>query len=634
MNLSSYNFDNYTFAGDTGVIALCLVMIILLSTSFISRNRSYRIFITIVFTLMAAAFVNIVYHYLLFTGDQSYYDLILVLGILYRAMLLDTFFLFSLYTSVVSGLQHDKARKVAIFSSILLILLLAADIIITISTKGNSLSDGLVSVNYNVVFNIGYITYVILNAFLMRSVGRMLYKWVMFGFYGTMALAIFIRIGQLITNHSSLTTMTFLFPAIAMMYIIHSNPYNLTLGTVDVRAMEGMIRDLSARKMPFTYLSLMLMEFDNKGGEIPVVIRDEIRRISSEYFKGSVVFQIGNGHFIMVVLQRRNPDIEKKTEMMLDDFRRQYERFRQPYKIVIGKSYDGISLKNGYIGLIRSIHTRMKENTIYFVGDKDNLQFTQMDYVLQEMMDIFNKHDLNDKRVLTYCQPVYNLHSGRFDTAEALMRLDLEKTGIVYPDMFIPLAERNGFIHVLTEIILNKTCREIKRLTDEGYDISRISVNVSAQELRDENFCTDINRIIAANDISGNKIAIELTESRSEVDFMIMKEKIEELHKEGIRFYLDDFGTGYSNMERIMELPFDIIKFDRSLVLASKTDNRSLKIVENLAHLFEDMKYSVLYEGVEDEQDEKRCEGMFASYLQGYKYSRPIPIEQLRDFIR
>ena len=69
---------------------------------------------------------------------------------------------------------------------------------------------------------------------------------------------------------------------------------------------------------------------------------------------------------------------------------------------------------------------------------------------------------------------------------------------------------------------------------------------------------------------------------------------------------IDDFGTGYSNFERIMELPFDIIKFDRSLVLASKTDNRSLKIVENLAHLFDDMNYSVLYEGVEDEQDEKR----------------------------
>ncbi len=83
-----------------------------------------------------------------------------------------------------------------------------------------------------------------------------------------------------------------------------------------------------------------------------------------------------------------------------------------------------------------------------------------------------------------------------------------------------------------------------------------------------------------------------------------------------------------------MELPFDIIKFDRSLVMASGVDARSEKIVERLAHLFRDMNYSVLYEGIENDADEKRCEGMSASYLQGFKYSRPVPIEQLREFLK
>ena len=213
------------------------------------------------------------------------------------------------------------------------------------------------------------------------------------------------------------------------------------------------------------------------------------------------------------------------------------------------------------------------------------------------------------------------------------MRLKLEQTGLVYPDQFIPLAESHGYIHVLTEIILHKTCREIRRMTEEGYRISRVSVNVSVLELKDESFCGDINRIIDDNRISGEKIAIELTESRTESDFMIMKEKIEQLRRQGIQFYLDDFGTGYSNMERIMELPFDIIKFDRSLVIASGTDERSERIVENLAHMFRDMEYSVLYEGVEDDMDEDRCREMSASYLQGYKYSRPVPIERLRDYL-
>jgi EAL domain-containing protein (putative c-di-GMP-specific phosphodiesterase class I) len=113
---------------------------------------------------------------------------------------------------------------------------------------------------------------------------------------------------------------------------------------------------------------------------------------------------------------------------------------------------------------------------------------------------------------------------------------------------------------------------------------------------------------------------------------MVMKNMINELKDKGIKFYLDDFGTGYSNMERIMELPFDIIKFDRSLVIASDSDIRAKKMVGSLASMFSNLDYSVLYEGVENDIDEARCKSMSAAYLQGYKYSRPIPIIELKSF--
>ena len=162
--------------------------------------------------------------------------------------------------------------------------------------------------------------------------------------------------------------------------------------------------------------------------------------------------------------------------------------------------------------------------------------------------------------------------------------------------------------------------------------MNRISVNVSVLELRDDGFTGDIDQIIDDSGIPNEKVAIEITESRSDSDFLMMKGKIEELKDRGIKFYLDDFGTGYSNMERIMELPFDIIKFDRSLVLASDADKKSEKMVGSLANMFSELNYSVLYEGVENDGDEKRCINMSASYLQGYKYSRPIPITELDQF--
>ena len=274
----------------------------------------------------------------------------------------------------------------------------------------------------------------------------------------------------------------------------------------------------------------------------------------------------------------------------------------------------------------------MDINDVYIVGKKDVDLFNRYEYILEQLTDIYKKRDMRDERVLAYCQPVFNIKTGKYDTAEALMRLNLPDIGMVFPDQFIPVAEEHGFIHVLTEIILTKTCDAIKSLMSEGYDVNRISVNVSVMELRDEKFTSDIDDIIEASAIPNDKIAVEITESRNDSDFLMMKDRIEELRRRGIKLYLDDFGTGYSNMERIMELPFDIIKFDRSLVIASDADERSEKMVKSLAGMFSELNYSVLYEGVENDGDEIRCINMSASYLQGYKYSKPIPIADLNRF--
>ena len=627
-------FDNYSILGDTAVITVCLTMIILLWTSYVSRTPSFRIFMTIIGQLMVAAIINITYHHLLIANNPAQYNLIYAMRVIYYFVLHDVLFLCILYTTVAAGMEHREARAFAVTASLLLVTLLVIDIVRAVTGHGYSVTMGRMTIQRTNLYTIGYLLYIFLLLAAMRRARNLLYKRVMIGFYGTMILAILVRLIQLPLGQSSLTTFTFVFPVIAMLYIMHSNPYNVTLGAVDVRSMEDYVRNMNARGESFFFVSLLLTEYNEEGVQLPEDVRAVIRRLVSDYYRGGVLFQIGNGHVLMIAPKRKNPDYEQRVERSLNAFRKQYERLRHPYKIVIGQSVEEISRKNEYASLIKNIQNRQPENTVRFVREEEIAHFNRDEYILRELADIYSRADVDDPRVLAYCQPVYNLRTGRFDTAEALMRLNLPETGIVMPDQFIHVAEEHGYIHILTEIILNKTCREIHRLVEDGFHITRISVNVSVLELKDNAFCDDINSIIDSNSISGEKVAIELTESQSEADFMIMKAKIEELRKEGIKFYLDDFGTGYSNMERIMELPFDIIKFDRSMVIASGTDDRSEKIVENLAHMFKDMEYSVLYEGVEDDADEKRCRDMCASYLQGFKYSRPVPIEQLRQFLQ
>ena len=591
----------------------------------------------IVVALELATLANIAFRVMLEYYTPSLSRWVYFTYVITHFLLFDVFCLYVLYIAEVSGMEHWQARIAICVATGLLFGLVLLEVLLTVFGVGFRVGDDGTILHETRVYKIGYLLFIILIGVLLFRARRLVYKRVMFGFYGVMLVSVLVRFGQQAwlhqTQQGSLTTMTFVFPIIAMLYLLHSNPYNVTLGSLDVRGMEDLIKNMYFHKEPFIFMVLLLPDYDSEGKGVPKEIQEPIRRAAANYFKKSFVFQIGNAHMVQIFPKRKNKDYERRIEQILYFFYSQYSIHHISYKIVIGESIDTISERNEYVSLIRNVERTMKENTVLRIGDAQIEQFNRDEYILKELTDICRNKDIDDPRVLAYCQPVYNLRTGRFDTAEALMRLKLEQTGIVPPDQFIPMAENHGFIHALTEIILNKSCREIKKISDDGFDLNRISVNVSALELKDGYFCKDIMHIIEKNGISGEKIALEITESSCEADFVVMNEKVKELRKKGIQFYLDDFGTGYSNMERIMEVPFDIIKFDRSLVIASEADERSEKIVKNLAHMFKDMDYSILYEGVENAGDEERCRGMFASYLQGFKYSRPIPIEQLRDFL-
>ena len=633
MSVIPSTFDNYTRMGDVGVVAICCVIFILLASSYVSRNTSYRIFNALVGNLLLAATLNIGYHDLLLQAKPSLNTWIYILRLAYVVLLFNAFFLFSLYISVVSGLEKKKARIFAISAMVLFFASVAGDIFLSVYGVGFRLSEnGSVQPGFD-IFMVGYVIYVLFLATQMFRIRKLMFKRVMYGFFGVMALSVAIRIAQFLLNQSALTTLTFALPTIAMLYIMHSTPYNTKVGTLDVHVVEDMVLRLYKKNTPFIFMSLLWPDYDMEGKHLPDVIQAQIRRFSRDFFRNGVLFSLSNGHIMMIATKKANPDYEPWMKEILQEFQVQYDKIHIPFKLVYGESVKEISQKSEYAELIDSIQAVIPINTIHRLNETDIERFSQREYVLSELKDIYNKRDLDDPRVLAYCQPVFNCETGSITSAEALMRLKLDKTGLVFPDMFIPLAEKFGYIHVLTEIILHKTCQAIRNLTEERYEICRISVNVSALELRDDEFCDDIERVIHDAGIPRDKIAIELTESHTESDFMIMKEKIEKLHSEGIQFYLDDFGTGYSNMERIMELPFDIIKFDRTLLMACDKDKRSVKMVNSLAHMFRDMSYSVLYEGVENDGDEALCLGMSATHLQGYKYSRPVPIEQLKEFL-
>ena len=625
-------FDNYSPVGDIVVIAICIVMMILVATSYVTRTKSFKIFINMIVYLTLAAICDLIHHDWYLRISDSNYTPIYIVRVIYHAILFSIFLLYVVYIVETMHLGRNKRIPIMITSSIIYFSVIIIDIILTVEHKGFRISKTEDHVSGYNIFMVGYIAFGAVIIYLVIRFRNKVYRKAMNGFYGTMIVSFIILYSQGRHGQSSFTVATFLFPMIAMMYLMHSNPYDLELGSVNVMALKDTVSDFYNKKKPFVIMSLYLPDFDSDSKEFPKELQNTIRRYSSEYFKGSVLFQINSGHVILLASKDANSDLYTKIRKSLDRFNNEYGKYRFDYKVVIGDSVDEISEKNEYLNFISSIHRNIKINTLHQIDENDIETYKRNEYINEQLGDICKNADLRDPRVLAYCQPVYNIKTGKYDTAEALMRLKLDDLGMVFPDQFISIAEEHGYVHGLTKIILQKTCDAIKDLIDDGYEVKRISVNVSILELRDDGFAQDIENIISESRIPDGKIAIEITETQSESDFEIFKNRIEELKKRGVKFYLDDFGTGYSNMERIMELPFDIIKFDRSLVLASDSDERSEKMVANLAGMFADLNYSVLYEGIENETDEKRCIAMSASYLQGYKYSRPIPIEELRNF--
>lgn len=625
--------EKYYPASEITVLGVCFVMLVLLFVSFKVRMKSFRIFVTMLGMLIVATGADLTLHYVIAGHPDAPRPLVYGLRSVYHVLLFCLLHHYCAYTCEVTNLLAKQRKPWIILATAMLILFSVADVVGIYSGRTMHIIDGEIAFEGSAIFSAGYIAFVTMLLVLLIRVRHRLYKRVMNGFFGVIAISEVVLIVARLRGQSTYTAATFLFPLIAVMYLMHSNSYDIHLGANDLRGLNNLIRYSDEHDKHYLFLSLYMRELDETGKTFSEEMRALIRHVAESYYRGSALFQVSNGHMILMVPISRNPDYEERTRRMLEQFDVEYENFRYDFKMVIGQSTKELSRKNEYISFIRSIHARIPENTIYRVQPDDLNKYRKYEIILKELADIAAKQDPEDRRVMVYCQPVYNIRTGKYDTAEALMRLKNDELGIIYPDQFIPLAEENGYIHALTEIILAKTCRVLRNLVAEGYEITRISVNVSALELRDSDFCGDISRIIDGNGIDSSRIAIELTESRNDNDFMLMKERIEELKGKGITFYLDDFGTGYSNMERILELPFDIIKFDRSMVIAGSQSKRSEQVLGSLAELFSKLNYSVLYEGVENEKDEQLCCDLNASYLQGYKYSKPIPISELRGFL-
>lgn len=622
-------YQNYFVSADLVAMILCVTMWFILKSSYTVKKRNLNLFIWCDVLIFIAAFSGIVLNDLMNDISAQNVTLIYIFrAIVYSAPIV-TYSLYCMYFINIIGMKESVRKRLAIAMLVFDAVYICAEFLGPMFEFNFYIdSELMVHENYEGdIFRVAYLSY----TFLLAGILIANRKKFITRMYACIRAALFLSLGIMVFESlydtSAYTCIAFLIPLMAILYLFHNNSYDLETGTLDIRAFKSYIRNLKNKKYAFIWLYIK----DMNRAKIEE-LSEEFLHFNEKYFNHPITFRVKDDKLVLIYRKDKNPDADKIKKKILADFMDLYEIHQLDFKLMLNDSSEYIRDGDGYLALNQEIEEKMNINTIYICNDDDINGFVMNRYIFRQLKDIAENGSLDDDRIKVYCQPVYDTTKQCFTTAEALMRMELPECGMVFPDQFIPLAEKYDYIHILSLIILNKTCRELKKMENEGYQYERVSVNFSIQELRIKSFCEDIISIIEKNEISFDKIAIELTESRNERDFENVKTLMNRMHKLGIKFYLDDFGTGYSNFERIIGLPIDIIKFDRSLTILSGKDDSSKSLVGSFSNIFVNSQYQILFEGVEDDNDENRCREMRANYLQGYKYSKPIPIERLRDF--
>ncbi|MBQ9383678.1 MAG: EAL domain-containing protein [Ruminiclostridium sp.] len=622
---------DYSPVGDISVIALCFVVGVMLMASRIQNNKSFRLIIGMVWITLSAAMTNLVFR--IFIGMQPMNEpVIYTMRILTHIFLASMQVLYLLYLREPLWMKTDGYIILLVGATVVSYVPVIIDIIGMIFGFGFYISGSEVH-TASLLYPISFGIFLIIVFYLLIRYRSRVTRQVFWGLLGTNLMSLLLTSVQGINRQNSFTSLAYFIPVIGILIMFHANSYDNETGAVNDAFFYREVGMCIEKQIPLLMISCTINDFYKNLSE-GNALKSALLQFFKQNIKRGVLYRFPNGKLVLTLRKQSGADFERMVGKMFEDFYERHSKLNLDYKLVMAETDPEIKSAAEYIRLMDYIEGEMKLNETRRVTPEDIKRYKGTQYIINELEDISRKGDLDDERVLVYCQPVFNLITGTYDTAEALMRLRLPETGMVFPDKFIPLAEKHNTIHALSMIILNKTCREIHALLDEGYLLNRISVNFSTIDLRYENFCDEVHKIIESNSIPFDKIAVEITESRTELEFNRMKQQVESLRDLGVKFYLDDFGTGYSNFERIMEIPFDIIKFDRSLLIGSVRSDSSRFMVSTFASMFRQLNYSILFEGVEDDRDERQCVDMHASYLQGYKYSKPIPIADLRKFLR
>lgn len=401
---------------------------------------------------------------------------------------------------------------------------------------------------------------------------------------------------------------------------------------------ERLIADSLHTNNEFAFLFLDIDHFKTVNDELGHLIGDELlKNVSSKIMaaipSNNFVARVGGDEFVVVLHQYETlSELTHIIERVQQSINEQWVIQTNPITI---SSSIGIALYPKDAVTITSLmqHSSMAMTEAKKEGRAQYHFFTDgLNKQVQETiaLDKAMRQALIDNEYELYYQPKTDVKSGAIVGVEALIRWISPTKGFIPPNIFIPLAEENGFIVELGDWVLREAVNQQLKWKEKGLDIN-IAINIATKQLLEPKFEYKLTTLLQESKVDTSKITIEITEYLFLENNKNNLQILNFIHNKGIKIALDDFGTGYSSLSYLKKFPIDILKIDKLFMDDYHTPEGAI-FVETIVKMGQTLKMDIIAEGVEEKGQVEYLRIIDCASYQGYYCSRPLAVKDFERF--
>lgn len=354
--------------------------------------------------------------------------------------------------------------------------------------------------------------------------------------------------------------------------------------------------------------------------EIAVILDGQVKKEFETHAR------LSNDMFVVLLTYIERGELVERIDAILNEIEKIHEggKSRMALSVNIGiyevtdRSAD-ISMMIDRANLARRSVKNSRFSKIAFYHDN------MRDDLLREKEIEAEMHDaLASGQFEVYYQPKYFVNTTILGGAEALIRWNHPEKGLIPPNHFIPLFEKNGFVVQLDLFVFEETCKDLMRWKELGYKLVPISVNLSRVHFYEQDFMSEFKRIMAKYNVPSSYIEFEVTETVAFENTEKMLGVLNEIHSIGCAVSMDDFGNGYSSLNMLKQIPVDVLKIDREFFKDSLDNPRGKEIVTSVVSLAKRLGINVVAEGIEEKEQLEFLRDIDCDLAQGYYFAKPL----------